>query len=65
MSLQYTAGRLQVTRYEPRDGDRIILRQTHHNDPHEVVGEVTLYCDEIEDALYVLSRAKADRDKKR
>lgn len=65
MSGQYTAGRLQVIRYDPRDGDRIILRQTHHNGSDEVVGEVTLHCDEIEDALYVLSRAKADRDKKR
>ncbi len=65
MSGRYSAGRLVAIRYEPRDGDQIILRQTHRNGSDEVVGEVELDRDEIEDVLYVLSRAKADRDKRK
>lgn len=61
--MSINAGRLKISQYAPRDGDKIILSESHRNGSDEVVGEVEIDGDEIEDALYVLSRAKAVRDR--
>lgn len=36
------AGRLQVKRWCDRDGDRIVLKQTHRNGSDKVVGVIQL-----------------------
>ena len=44
------------------NGDKIILFQTHANGSHHVVGRIELTGDQIEDAIYILTQAKARRD---
>ena len=58
-----SAGRLSIEQYRQRDGDVIKLVQTHSNGSDEEVGLIRLCDDEIEDAIYVLQRAKAVRDR--
>ena len=58
-----SAGRFAVDQYDITNGDKIVLAQTHRNGSAEVVGSIILYDDEIEDALYLLNRAKARRDR--
>ena len=58
-----SAGRLLVEQYDPANGDTIILIQTHRNESNQEVGRIQMDGGEIEDAIYVLKRAKAVRDK--
>lgn len=59
-----TVGRLTVVYWGLANGDHADMIQTHRNGSGEIVGEITLDNEQIEDAIYILTRIKAYRDDK-
>lgn len=56
------AGRLTIDYWGNANGDHADMVQTHRNGSDEIAGEITLDDEQIEDAIYLLTRIKAYRD---
>lgn len=50
--------RLNIEQYGHADGNKVILSQTHRNGSSEIVGKIELDGGELDDAIYLLAKAK-------
>lgn len=61
--MRYTAGRLIIEYYEPKDGDAVVIKQTHANGSDDVGGKIRMKGEDIHDMWYLVDRVRTEREK--